>query len=159
MGCELAQWKEWNHDAEIQWELLEWDTHQGVQQMVSDLNAMYRHERSLYEVDFESHGFEWIVCDDWKNSVLVYIRKAKDPKDFLVVCCNMTPVVRNDYRIGVPNEGSYQEIFNSDNARYCGSNVLNEDDLHTEHHGTHGKSHSLRLTLPPLSTVVLKPNN
>ncbi|QDT72838.1 1,4-alpha-glucan branching protein GlgB [Lacipirellula limnantheis] len=157
MGCEIGQWNEWNHDAELQWDLLQWDTHQGVQKMVGDLNQLYRREKSFHQVDFESAGFEWIDCHNYANSILAYVRRAKDPNDFTVVACNFTPVPRHNYRLGVPEGGWYGEVFNSDSAYYGGSNVGNYPGVMAEESESHGRPFSISLTLPPLSVVVLKP--
>jgi 1,4-alpha-glucan branching enzyme len=157
MGSDFGQWNEWNHDAELQWDLLQWDTHRGVKKMLADLNAFVRREPALYEVDFEYTGFEWIECHGRDDSVLAYIRKAKDPADFLVVVCNFTPVVRENYPIGAPFVGWYQEVFNSDSQFYGGSNVGNFPGLMAEAPGWHGRPARLLMKLPPLATVVLKP--
>lgn len=157
MGCEIAQWNEWDCDSELQWDLLQWDSHQGVQKMVSDLNRLYRQEPSLHEVDFESQGFEWIDSHNWRDSVLAYLRRAKDPNDFVLVVCNFTPVVREDHKLGLPEGGIYDEIFNSDSTYYGGSNVGNGYDLEAEQAESHGRPYSITITLPPLSVIVLKP--
>ena len=156
MGCELAQWHEWNYDNAIQWDLLDWDTHRGMQRLVADLNHLVQREPALYERDFTSDGFEWIDCMSAQDSVLGYIRKAKDPNDFLVVCSNFTPVVRT-YRVGVPKGGFYKELFNSDSVHYAGTNVGNFPgvmaDIGIPHHG---RPASMEMNLPPLATVVFK---
>jgi 1,4-alpha-glucan branching enzyme len=157
MGSDFAQWNEWNHDAELQWDLLQWETHSGVKKLIADLNALLRREPALFELDFESGGFEWIDCHARDESVLAYIRKAKDPADFLVVVCNFTPVVREQYPIGVPHAGWYQEIFNSDSQFYGGSNVGNFPGQMADQPGWHGRPAKLLVTLPPLATVVFKP--
>ncbi len=105
MGSDFGQWNEWNHDAELQWDLLQWGTHQGIKKLIADLNALYRREPALHEVDFESGGFEWVDCHNREDSILTYIRRAKNPEDFVLVCCNFTPVVRKGYRAGVPRGG------------------------------------------------------
>ncbi|HMP08111.1 MAG TPA: 1,4-alpha-glucan branching protein GlgB, partial [Lacipirellulaceae bacterium] len=156
MGCEIAQWNEWNADHQLQWDLLQWDSHQGIQKLMADLNALYRREKALHEVDFEHTGFEWIDCHNYADSILAYIRRAADPEDFVVVVCNFTPVVRQNYRLGVPNGGWYQELFNSDSAYYGGSNVGNFPGIMAEASESHGRPYSIRMTLPPLSTTVLK---
>ncbi|BBO32651.1 1,4-alpha-glucan branching protein GlgB [Lacipirellula parvula] len=158
MGCEFGQWNEWNHDHELQWDLLQWDTHQGVKKMMADLNRLYRNEKSFHQVDFESGGFEWVDCHNYANSVLSYLRRAEDPNDFTLVACNFTPVPRHNYRLGVPEGGWYGEIFNSDSAYYGGSNVGNYPGVMAEESESHGRPFSIELTLPPLSVVVLKPN-
>jgi len=157
MGCELAQWHEWNYDNAIQWDLLDWDTHRGMQKLVSDLNHLVQREPALHQLDFSSNGFEWIDCMNAHDSVLGYIRKAKDPNDFLVVCSNFTPVVRK-YRLGVPKAGFYQEVFNSDSVHYAGTNVGNYPGLLADSAiAFHGRPASIELNLPPLATVVFKP--
>jgi 1,4-alpha-glucan branching enzyme len=157
MGSELAQWHEWNYDSELQWDLLQWDTHRGMQRLVGDLNKLVQREPALHQVDFQGDGFEWIDCMNAGDSVLGYVRKAKDPNDFLVICCNFTPVVR-EYRMGVPKPGYYREVFNSDSAYYAGSNVGNFPGLLADSHlPHHGRPASILVKLPPLSTVVFKP--
>ena len=157
MGCELAQWHEWNYDSQIQWDLLDWDTHRGVQKLVADLNHLVQREPALYERDFNEEGFEWIDCMNAQDSVLGYIRKAKDPNDFVVVCSNFTPVVRQ-YRLGVPKAGFYKEIFNSDSVHYAGTNVGNYPGVEAKvGAGSHGRPSSILITLPPLATLVFKP--
>lgn len=157
MGSELAQWHEWNYDDQIQWDLLHWDTHRGVQKLVSDLNGLLCQEPALHEVDFRSEGFEWIDCLNRQDSTLSYLRRAADPNDFLVVCCNFTPVARS-YRFGLPKAGFYKEVFNSDSAFYGGSNVGNYPGVHAdEGRGEHGRPHSMEIQMPPLATIVFKP--
>jgi 1,4-alpha-glucan branching enzyme len=156
MGSEFAQWHEWNYDSQIQWDLLDWDTHRGVQRLVADLNHLVQREPALYELDFSSEGFEWLDCMNAQDSVLGYVRKAKDPNDFVVVCSNFTPVVRK-YRMGVPKAGYYKEIFNSDSAHYAGTNVGNFPGVTAELIPFHGRPASIELTLPPLASVVFKP--
>ena len=157
MGCEFGQWEEWNHDHELQWDLLQWETHQGVKKMMADLNHLYRNEKSFHQVDFESAGFEWIDCHNYANSILAYLRRAEDPNDYTIVACNFTPVPRHNYRLGVPEGSWYGEIFNSDSAYYGGSNVGNYPGVMAEASESHGRPFSISLTLPPLSVVVLKP--
>ncbi len=157
MGGEFAQWHEWNYDGEIQWDLLQWDTHKGVQRLVADLNKLMVNEPALHQRDFTQDGFEWIDCMNADDSVLSYIRKAKDPNDFVLVACNFTPVVRN-YRFGAPKPGFYREIFNSDSAHYAGTNVGNYPGVHADPSKPHhGRPASIDLTLPPLGLVVFKP--
>ena len=156
MGCEFAQWQEWNHDKSLEWEALTAESHQGVQRYVADLNKVYKTEPALYENDYEWAGFSWINANDSDNSVFSFIRKAKKTDDFLVIICNFTPVIREKYRIGVPQEGRYREIINSDLTIYQGSGVCN-NELHTLPEQSYGMDHSLELTLPPLSTLIVKP--
>jgi len=157
MGGDIAQWHEWNCDTSVQWDLLQWDSHRGLQKWVADLNQLYRREPALYEVDFDSHGFEWIDCRACDESALSYIRRAKDPNNYVVVACNFTPVVRHNYRIGVPEVAWFKEIANSDSTYYAGSNVGNGPGLMAIPEAHHGRPACLEMTLPPLSVVVLKP--
>jgi 1,4-alpha-glucan branching enzyme len=157
MGSDFGQWNEWNHDAELQWDLLQWESHSGIKKMVADANALLNREPSLYEVDFDKSGFEWIECNARQDSLLAYIRKAKDPNDFLLVVHNFTPVVRENYPIGVPRGGWYQEVFNSDSKYYGGSNLGNFPGRMAEEPGWHFRPFQVKLTIPPLATVVLKP--
>ncbi len=157
MGGEFGQEQEWNYQYSLDWHLLENPLHKGVQTLVKDLNRVYTANPALYEVDFDAAGFEWIDASDRENCVISFVRKAKDPDDFLVIVCNFTPVVREKYRIGVPKAGTYREIFNSDNSEYGGSNVTNSGDLASEDVTTHGRPASLVLTLPPLGAMILKP--
>jgi 1,4-alpha-glucan branching enzyme len=157
MGGEFGQWNEWNHDHELQWDLLQWDTHQGVQKMMADLNGLYRREKAFHQVDFEHTGFEWIDCHNYADSILAYIRRGADPNDYVAVACNFTPVVRQNYRLGVPEGGWYQEVFNSDSAFYGGSNVGNYPGVNAQACESHGRPFCVELTLPPLAVIVLKP--
>jgi 1,4-alpha-glucan branching enzyme len=157
MGSEFAQWNEWNCDESLQWHLLQWESHQGIQNLIRDLNRIYRSEPSLFERDFTGEGFEWIDCQSADDSVLAYLRKAKDPNDMLLVCCNFTPVVRSDHRVGVPGEMWFREIFNSDSHHYGGSNVGSFPGVRAEPVQWHGRPWSIRMTLPPLATAIFKP--
>lgn len=157
MGNDIAQWNEWNCDKGLQWDLLQWDTHQGVQRLVADLNRVYTQQPALYEVDFESDGFAWVDCHNFVDSVLVYKRMAKDPNDYVIVALNFTPVPRNNYRLGVPELCHYDELLNSDSNYYGGSNVGNCSGLLAKAEMAHGCPFSIDLTLPPLGGVILKP--
>jgi 1,4-alpha-glucan branching enzyme len=157
MGGEIAQWYEWDCENELQWDLLQWELHQGIQKLVSDLNALYRREPALYQVDFEWQGFEWIDSHNYNDSVLVYLRRAADPEDYVFVACNFTPVVRHNYHLGVPEAGWYEEIFNTDSKFYGGSNVGNFPGVEAKPSESHGRPYSIEITLPPLAVVVLKP--
>jgi 1,4-alpha-glucan branching enzyme len=157
MGGEIGQWNEWDHDAQLQWELLQWRSHSGLKHLVSDLNRVYRREAALHEVDFGHEGFEWIDCHNAAESTLCYLRRGADPDDWLVVCLNFTPVVRECFPIGVPAAGRYKEIFNSDSEHYGGSNVGNGAGVVARAPGVHGRPYALRITLPPLAAVVFKP--
>ena len=156
MGAELAQRNEWSHDTSLDWHLLQFPLHAGMQRMIRDLNAMYRRTPPLFQIDFDHHGFEWIDIHDRDNSIFAWLRRASD-HGFVVCVMNMTPVVRYDYRVGVPQDGMYQEIFNSDAEEYGGSGLLNAGWLATENYAAQGRADSLRLALPPLATIVLAP--
>jgi 1,4-alpha-glucan branching enzyme len=156
MGCEFGQWREWNSEESLDWHLATDPMHAGLRRWVQDLNHVYRHERSLHEVDFEHSGFAWIDCHDNENSVISLIRRARDPRDFTVIVVNFTPVPRPEYRIGVPEAGWYREGLNSDAALYGGSNLGNSGGVHTEPIPDHGFEQSISLTVPPLGFVLLK---
>ncbi len=155
MGGELAQDPEWNHDAEVTWGALADPQHAGIQRLVRDLNTLYRQTGALHRRDDDPEGFRWVVGDDAANSVFAFLRRADDGRDVLVVS-NMTPVVRRDYRIGVPRGGYWREALNSDSSLYGGSDVGNAGGLHAADVPSHGYGHSLSLTLPPLSTLVFQ---
>ena len=157
MGGDIGQWNEWDYDTSLQWDLMQWESHQGLQKCVADLNRLYKNETALHELDFDGGGFEWIDCHDHEDSTLAYLRRGKDPQDFALVCSNFTPVPRENYRIGVPDLGWYDEIFNSDSAYYTGSNLGNYPGVAADDYSSHGRPASLLLTLPPLATVVFKP--
>ena len=156
MGCDFGQWQEWNHDKGLEWDALNAESHQGAQRFVRDLNIVYKNEPALYENDFDWSGFSWINANDSDNSVLTFIRRAKKTDDFLIIICNFTPMVRENYQVGVPKDGKYQELINSDLEIYWGGNVHNRELESIPMH-THGMYNTLFLTLPPLSTLILKP--
>ena len=156
MGCEFAQWTEWDYNKQLDWNLLEHDTHRGVQKMIADLNGLCRREPAMHQVDFEGYGFEWIDAINRDNSVLAYLRFAKDRNDFVVVCCNFTPTVCENYRVGVPAAGHYQEVFNSDSTYYGGSNRGNGIGIDSEQIEAQQREHSIEVTLPPLGVTILK---
>jgi 1,4-alpha-glucan branching enzyme len=157
MGCEFGQLDEWNYDHSLAWHLLEQPLHSGLRLFVKDLNRVYGSEPSLHQVDFDPAGFQWIDCNDSENSVVSFLRRAKNGGDFIVAIVNFTPVPREGYRIGVPAGGAYTELVNSDSAAYGGSNVGNGGMIFTEAIASHGHGQSLRLRLPPLGCVLLKP--
>ncbi len=157
MGGEIGQWREWDHNTSLDWHLLAEARHAGLHRWVRDLNAAYQREPALYQVDFDWRGFQWIDANDADSSAISFIRAARAPEDFLVVVVNFTPVPREGYRIGVPRAGRYQELLNSDAALYGGSNIGNGGWVQTLDEPSHGHPQSLRLTLPPLACLVLKP--
>jgi 1,4-alpha-glucan branching enzyme len=156
MGAEFGQWREWAHDESLDWHLLDFDLHSGLQRLVGDVNRLYTAEPALHEVDFEPSGFEWIDCNDHESSVISLIRRAHDPGDWVLFVVNWTPIVRANYRVGVPDAGYYRELLNSDASLYGGSNVGNEGGLDADAIPAHGRPFSLNLTLPPLGAVILK---
>ena len=159
MGGEFGQTNEWNHETGLDWNLLDMGPyHRGLQRLVQDLNALYRTDAALHQVDYSPAGFQWIDCNDWDASVISFFRRARDPQDFVVFVSNFTPVVRSGYRVGVPRGGFYCERINTDAAIYGGGNVGNAGNVLAETIPAHGHAHSLSLTLPPLATLVLRPN-
>jgi 1,4-alpha-glucan branching enzyme len=158
MGGEFGQVREWNHDESLDWHLLEMGPyHRGLQRLVRDLNHLYRREPALHQVDFEPAGFEWMDCADADQSVVAFVRRARDPGEFVLVVCNFTPVPRRGYRVGVPREGFYRELLNTDGAAYGGTDVGNAGGVHAEGSPWAGQPCSVSLTLPPLGVLVLKP--
>ncbi|WP_424493504.1 1,4-alpha-glucan branching protein GlgB [Salinimicrobium sp. GXAS 041] len=156
MGAEFAQTTEWNHDSSLDWHKTNEAPHQQVQETLKKLNKIYSSEPAFYEKAFDSEGFEWIDINDSESSVISFIRKGNNPDDTILVVCNLTPVPRENYRIGVPSEGTWTEIFNSDDEQFGGSNVKNAEGVEAEPLQTHHKNHSVSLTLPPMGVVYLK---
>jgi 1,4-alpha-glucan branching enzyme len=158
MGGEIAQWREWNHDSSIEWDLLDFPRHRGVQTLVRDLNALYRRETALHQRDSVPTGFRWVIGDDSANSVFAFLRFGDDDHRMVLVVCNMTPIPRADYRIGVPRPGYWRELLNTDAGVYGGSNVGNAGGITSVATSMHGEAQSLLLTLPPLATIFLSPD-
>jgi 1,4-alpha-glucan branching enzyme len=154
MGGEIAQEREWNHDASLDWPALDDPLHRGVQQVVRDLNRLYTELPALHRHDADPDGFMWVIGDDTANSVFAFMRQDGDAR--VLAVCNMTPVPRHDYRIGVPRPGYWRERLNTDASDYGGSGVGNGGGRHTDDIAAHGQPHSLSLTLPPLATVVFQ---
>ena len=157
MGGEFAQRSEWQHEGGLEWHLLEFAPHQGVQRWVRDLNRLYRSTPALHQRDFSAEGFEWIDCDNADDSVIVYLRRGQGPRDVVLVACNFTPVPREHYRVGVPLTGKWLERLNSDAPGYGGSGIGNLGMTEAVEHASHGRPYSLTLRLPPLAVVVLTP--
>jgi len=155
MGAEIAQQREWNHDQSLDWHLLDQPEHLGIQTLVCDLNRLYRDTAALHELDFSHEGFEWIDWQDADSSVLCWLRRSADGA-FVVCISNFTPLVRSGYRIGVPQDGSYTELLNTDSVKYGGSGVGVHGEIHTENVAAHGRQHSLQIDLPPLATLMLE---
>jgi 1,4-alpha-glucan branching enzyme len=158
MGGEFAQEREWHHDRPLDWHLLHDPMHRGVQQLVSDLNRLLVHEPALHRLDHEPAGFHWVVGDDTHASVYAYLRCGGEGVPPILVVCNFTPEVRRDYRVGVPEDGMWREVCNTDSAHYGGSNVGNGGLIHADASGCRGQPYSLNLLLPPLATLILRPD-
>jgi 1,4-alpha-glucan branching enzyme len=156
MGSEFGQWNEWNHDGQLDWMLLDFESHRSLQKYVKDLNRIYVSEPALHEVDFSWEGFQWIDFHDVDNSIVSFIRTARDLNDSVLVVANFTPVVRKGYLVGVPAPGFYRELLNSDAACYGGSNTINFDGVSSESTPCQGQPHLIMLTLPPLGVIFLK---
>ena len=156
MGGEFAQWKEWTHEESLEWNALEHRTHTDVQRWVKDLNALYRREPALHELDLDPAGFEWVDFNDVDHSVVSYLRKGRSTPDLILVVCNFTPVAHGHYRVGVPAGGAWKELLNSDAKEYGGRGLGNLGSVEAVAEPLHGRSHSLRLTLPPLGVLVFK---
>ena len=157
MGTEFAQWHEWNANQSLDWHLNDWDRHRQTQNYFKALNRVYKENPALYEVDFHSHGFEWVNCNDWEASIISFLRKANNPEDCILVVVNFTPVVRNNYRVGVPKHCHWDEILNSDAVDYGGAGIGNCGGFWSDQIGWDNQPCSLNLTLPPLSVLMLKP--
>ncbi len=155
MGCEFGQGDEWNFNQTLDWYVLDYPFHQGVQKLVADLNALYRELPELHEHDFSHVGFDWIDCHDSQQSIISFVRRTGE--QFVIAVFNFTPVPRHGYRIGVPQAGNYKEILNSDSDYYAGSNLGNTGLIQSEPVAWMGREHSLSLTLPPLGGLILKP--
>jgi 1,4-alpha-glucan branching enzyme len=156
MGGEFGQWIEWNDAQSLDWHLLEYPLHAGMQRWVSDLNRVYKENPALFELDCDPRGFSWIDCQDHDQCILAYSRQGQAPGETVVVACNFTPVPRYNYRIGVQSHAFYREILNSDASDYGGSGLGNFGGLHSDEWQHHGHPYSISITLPPLSMVVLK---
>ncbi len=156
MGGELSQWREWNHEESLEWHVLRYPFHQGVQNWVRDLNHFYKTEPALFERDFQADGFEWIDFCDWEQSILSFMRRGQSVNDLILVVCNFTPIPRNNYRIGVPRGGFWKEVLNSDAKTYEGSGHGNLGGVEATPIPSHGRYYSLSLIVPPLSIVFFK---
>ncbi|HVR44895.1 MAG TPA: 1,4-alpha-glucan branching protein GlgB [Thermoanaerobaculia bacterium] len=157
MGCEMAPWTEWNHDESLPWHLTGYEAHAGIQRTVSNLNRIYRDYPAMHQLDLEPAGFEWIDGGDAEQSVLSYLRRGREGNRPVAVVLNLTPTVRDNYRIGVPSGGRWNEIFNSDAAEFGGSGHGNFGGVDAAPVGTHGRPHSLTITVPPLGAVFFTP--
>lgn len=156
MGGELGQWKEWNHDSSLDWHISAYPNHKGVQNLVHDLNHLYRNEPGLHVQDVSSNGFEWIDCNDYQASTLIMMRKGLKAGDEIIAAFNFTPIPRHHYWVGVPHRGYWQEVINSDAAHYWGGDMGNGGGQHTLDAPCHGHNFHLEITLPPLGAVFFK---
>jgi len=158
MGGEFAQVSEWQHDTSLEWNVLEYPVHSGMQRWVEQLNRLYREHPAMHQLDNEPGGFEWVDCNDTANSVISLLRRGKSEQDTVLVVCNFTPVPRLEYSVGVPFGGWWRELLNSDGADYGGSNLGNGGGVNAQAVSIHGRPFSLKLTLPPLAALFLKWN-
>lgn len=156
MGGEFGQWNEWYHESSLDWHLLELPMHQGLYRWFKDLNMIYKREPALYRRDFRNDGFKWIDFRDWENSVIAFIRRGDSQDDEVIVVCNMTPVVRDNYRLGVNKPGYWTEILNSDSVIYGGSGAGNMGGVDSVPVPCHGYYNSIVMTLPPLGVLFLR---
>jgi len=157
MGGEFGQFIEWKYDDSLDWHLLEYPLHQKMHTYVRDLNALYRQEKPLWEIDCDWKGFQWIDCQDYNQSIITFMRIGQNSGDYVIVVCNFTPEVRENYRIGVPDNCCYEEVFNSDWDKYGGSGQQNAGPLEAEQTNWHNQPYSLNMRIPPLATIYLKP--
>ncbi len=156
MGGEFGQWREWVHDESLEWHLVQYPPHSGLQRWVSDLNRFYRSQPALYQLDFEQAGFEWIDCNDVEHSVISLVRRARSTNDIVLAVCNFTPVTHFNYRVGVPQSGFWSELLNSDAKEYGGSGQGNLGGVEAAPIPLHGRPYSLTINLPPLAAVFFK---
>lgn len=156
MGAEMAQWGEWKHDQSLDWHLLQYAPHQGIHQLIKDINQLYRHEPALFERDFTPDGFEWIDLNDYNQGVISFMRKSADGKSKIVIVCNFTPGTWKDYSVGVPELGAWRELLNTDATTYGGSGQGNLGSVQAEARPFHGRPYSISLTIPPLGILFLK---
>jgi 1,4-alpha-glucan branching enzyme len=156
MGCDIGQWNEWSHDSAVPWEILQYDNHRGLQLLVRELNRLYKAEPALHQVDFHYSGFEWIDFHDADNSVIAFLRRPEGGQDPLMICCNFTPVPRLKYRFGVPDPGIWEEILNTDSQLFWGSNMGNDGAVASEPVPSHGREHSIAITLPALAVLAFR---
>ena len=155
-GAEFGQSGEWNFEKSLDWHLTQYDPHKGIQETIKDLNKLYRKEPAMHQKQFSVEGFEWIDYGDASNSVLVFIRKGNKPSDDLIIACNMTPIPRENYRIGLLKTGQLKEIFISDLKKYHGSGEYKNTNRTSEKITHHSRPLSTEITIPPLGMIALK---
>ncbi len=159
MGGELGQWDEWNFEKSVDWHLLVEERHQKLQLWLKDLNKFYRTEPAMHELDFERLGFEWLDIQDWEKSIISFVRRARNPDHMVIVICNFTPMPQKNYRVGVPRGGLWREALNSDALEYGGSGQGNLGGVVADPRPYHKRSHSISMTLPPLSVLFFRSEN
>ena len=155
-GCEFGQSEEWNFQNSLDWHLLDYSPHKGIQEVIKALNKFYSSEPALYENQFVPDGFEWIDYNDAENSVISFIRKGNEPKDNLIIVCNLTPIPRENYRVGLPKKGILKEVFNSDKKKFYGSGKYINKSIKTTEHKWHSRNYSTIIDIPPLAMVAFK---
>jgi 1,4-alpha-glucan branching enzyme len=158
MGQEFAQWNEWSEARSLDWNLLQETKHYQMQQYIKALNGLYQKHSAFYVNDCDMIGFEWISCTDAESSIISFIRRGATVKDQLLIICNFTPVRKDNYCVGVPCEGTYTEILNSDNVLFGGQGMINEKPLRAVPGEQDNQEYSLQFSLPPLSTIIFKFN-
>jgi len=156
MGCEFGQVREWAHDTSLEWHVVQYHVHRGVQAWMEQLNRFYRSEPAMHVFDNNPAGIEWVDCNDNATSTISLLRKSEAPQDTVLIICNFTPVPRLEYRVGVPHGGYWREMLNSDALEYAGSGMGNLGGVHAEAIPAHGRPFSLKVTLPPLAAVFFK---
>jgi 1,4-alpha-glucan branching enzyme len=156
MGDEFGQVREWAHDTSLEWHVLQYPVHAGMQEWVAQLNRVHREQPALHELDIDPAGFEWVDCNDSAGSTMSMLRKGRAERERVLIVCNFTPVPREGFRVGVPSLGYWRELLNSDGKEYGGSGVGNEGGVEAKDEPVHGRPYSLNLTLPPLGVLFLK---
>jgi len=156
MGGEFGQYSEWDFQGSLDWNLLEFEPHKNFQNYFKALNSLYKNTPALYEKGFSHEGFEWISYDDHENSVMSYIRKGNHPENNVIVVCNLTPSIRENYKVGIPVKGKIKELFNSDAKAFGGSNVINKKQIPIKKEPWNGKEFSAEIVLPPLGILVFE---
>ena len=160
MGSEFAQFIEWREYEELEWKLINnFEMHKLTQSYVKDLNRFYKNNKSLWELDYDIRGFEWIDANNSNQSIFIFLRRAMNDEDTLIFICNFTPIVYYDFKLGVPFNGVYKEVFNSDSSEYGGSNQLNEEEIRSEEIVYHNKAYSVKIKVPPMAVSVLAISN
>jgi len=159
MGNEIAQYDEWNFKQGLQWNLLELETHKGINNIIKDLNKLYKTEPALHALQFDPKGFEWLDYSDHEKSLLSFLRKTDNPEDTLIIVCNFTPEPWKNYTLGVPSRGEWNLIFNSDDKKYNGSGFEVKTSYDSKKNAIHGRMFSLSLDIIPLGVMVFKAKN